>query len=113
MTEHAFKTYKKPDGFDQREARMTPLYPMTGEDMPKKTNARPEGSGSPRMEICLYCSNKSRDVCSPCADEAKYRYLVPTMLENWENFDHLVMRNLVDWDASSRLAALYLLAWYR
>jgi hypothetical protein len=117
MRERKFKTYKvdKPiEIADPKEGtNIIPFRPKRADDMAKRENGRPKGSGSPREEICIYCSNKKFDVCTPCGQEGKYRHLVPTMLENWENFDHLVMKNLVDWDAPSRLAALYLMAYYR
>ncbi len=100
------RTYKVGEGF-------TLLSAEEIESMAQPRQAVKEAVKSPRQEICLYCANKSRDVCGPCGEEGKYRYLVPVALESWENFDLIVMKNLVDWDAPARLAALYLLAYYR
>lgn len=99
------KTYKVGEGFAL----------FTGEEiesMAQPRQAVKEAVKSPRQEICLYCANKSRDVCPLCGEEGKYRYLVPVALESWEGFDLIVMKNLVDWEPAARLAALYLLAWY-
>jgi hypothetical protein len=46
--ERAFKAYKKPEGLDQREAKITPLYPQAVDDMPKPAKVSPRASGGPQ-----------------------------------------------------------------
>lgn len=116
IREKTFKTYKIDRPLEianpKEGTNIIPLYPQV-EDMARPKEDVKQAVKSPREEICLYCANRQFDVCQPCGEEAKYRHLVPVMLESWENFDHLVMRNLVDWNPASRLAALYLLAYYK
>lgn len=65
-------------------------------------------------KICLYCANRTVDVCVDCAEEGAYRYLSPERLPSWESPPQLPpMRELVDWPAYERLAIVYLVSWYQ
>jgi len=60
-------------------------------------------------EICIYCHDKTSDVCLPCQQEGRYRFLEPDNLEHWEQPPELPsMRKLVDLPPYERLAVLYL-----
>lgn len=65
-------------------------------------------------KICLYCANRTVDVCLDCREEGAYRYLSPEVLPSWEGPPKLPpMRELVDWPAHERLAMVYLVSWYQ
>lgn len=65
-------------------------------------------------KICLYCANRTTDVCPKCREEGVYRYLSPEVLPLWEAPPKLPpMRELVDWKAADRLAMVYLVSWYQ
>jgi hypothetical protein len=67
----------------------------------------------PHPGVCIYCANKDYEVCkTDCEKEGRYRHLVPATLESWETFHAVVFRNLVDMDAATRLAFIYLMAHY-
>ena len=64
-------------------------------------------------KICLWCANRTADVCSSCSDEGRYRYLVPEPLPSWETPPELPpMRDLVEMQPWERLALVYLIMLY-
>ncbi len=68
----------------------------------------------PRREICIYCANKTSEVCQEgCAPEGKYRCLSPEELPQWETYHEIAFSTLVDFSPAARLAALFLMAHYR
>ena len=70
---------------------------------------------APNMRICVWCRNKTVDVClAKCQPEGRYRYLEPDLLEQWEPGPELLpFRELVDLPAYERLALIYLGLHYR
>lgn len=65
-------------------------------------------------KICLYCANRTAEVCLVCRKEGVYRHLAPEVLPSWEPRPQLPnMRELVDWPAYERLAIIYLVSWYQ
>lgn len=59
--------------------------------------------------ICVWCRNKSADVCVPCREEGRYRFLELDTLSSWELPPELPsMRQLVDLPAPERLALMYI-----
>ena len=100
------RTYKVGEGFTLFTAEEIA-------DMAQPKEAVKAAVKSPREEICLYCANRKHDVCEPCSEEGKYRYLSPAELEAWESFEEVAFCRLVDFEPAARLAALYLMAHYR
>ena len=59
--------------------------------------------------ICVWCGNRSREMCLPCQQEGKYRHLEPAPLDPWEQPPELpAMRELVDLPAEERLTSVSL-----
>ena len=72
------------------------------------------GDAGVNPEICIWCRNRMQDVCPPCQEEGKYRWLEPETLADWELPPELPpMRKLVDCPAADRLAIIWLNASYR
>ena len=70
-------------------------------------------SNGANPKICLYCANRTGEVCAKCKECGDYRYLSPERLPHWEAPPRLPpMRELVKWPAAERLAIIYLVAWY-
>jgi hypothetical protein len=66
------------------------------------------------MHICVWCRNKTVDVClAKCQPEGRYHYLEPDDLESWEPGPRLPpFRELVEMPPHERLALIYLSAHY-
>ena len=63
------------------------------------------------MELCPYCLNRSSDVCIPCKEEGRYRFLEADTLNSWELPPELPkMRELLEMPPDERLAVLWLSA---
>ena len=61
------------------------------------------------MRICVWCGNRSCEVCLPCQQEGRYRNLEAAPLDPWEQPPELpAMRELVDLPAQERLALIWL-----
>ena len=84
---------------------------MTTEKLqpPPAIEARDPDIKPRNMGICVWCGNRSREVCPPCQQEGKYLYLEPAPLDPWEQPPELpAMRELVDLPAPERLAIIWL-----
>ena len=66
-----------------------------------------------RREVCVYCGNRSRDVCADCAAEGMYRALEPEAVAEWELPRLPAYREFMEWPAPAKLALLYLIAYYQ
>jgi hypothetical protein len=66
------------------------------------------------MRICVWCDNRSREVCLPCEREGRYQSLEAAPLDSWEQPPELpAMRELVDLPAQEWLALVWLSVRYR
>lgn len=62
-----------------------------------------------RVEICNWCQNRDRNVCRPCGEEGKYRWLEAVTLESWELPPELPsMRILADMNGQEKFAFMWL-----
>ena len=67
-----------------------------------------------QLAICTYCANKSREPCSQCRSEGKYRHLEAAALYHWELPPDLPsMSEMVDMPAAERLALMWLALKYQ
>ena len=60
-------------------------------------------------ELCIYCANRSQEVCVSCKEEGRYRFLEADSLNTWELPPELpTMRELLAMPPDERLAVIWL-----